>query len=75
MQSKIQKLDPKEKKTLIKYALEYPPRVRAFLGAIMSVHSRGEDIVPLKESLNPLTSYTLGINATMLPTASQWFIK
>ncbi|NEM97212.1 DUF6088 family protein [Pontibacter burrus] len=75
MQSRIQKLDPKEKKTLIKYALEYPPRVRAFLGAIMSVNSKGEDILSLKESLNPLTSYNLGIDDAILPTASQWFIE
>lgn len=75
MQNKIQRLGPKEKKRLIKYALEYPPRVRAFLGAIMSVNSKREDILPLKESLNPLTSYTLGINDNVLPTASQWCIE
>ena len=52
--NEIKKWDEKDKKLLLKYALKYPPRTRAILGAIMEVFMNNEEIKPLKESLNPL---------------------
>ena len=75
IQSKIKKLSSVEKKQLIKYALEYPPRVRAFLGAMMSTLPRYPNTVALKESLNPLTTYDIGVNTEILMNASEWFIE
>lgn len=73
----INELTDREKKNLIKYALSYPPRVRAFLGAILELIKieRKEELVILKESLNPLSTYTIGISQDVLPNAKSWFIE
>ncbi len=73
----ITELTDREKKNLIKYALNYPPRARAFLGAILeSIRiEQKEALVILKQSLNPLSSYTIGISQDVLPNAKSWFIE
>lgn len=61
--------------SLLKYALQYPPRVRALLGAVMEnigIYNTGLEL--LKDSLNPLTTIKLGIKETELPTKSNWYI-
>ena len=73
--NKLKKLSVKEKTRIIKYAFQYPPRVRAFLGALLSKSSDNQDIAALKQSLNPLTTYDLGIKKEWLLTASNWNIK
>jgi len=61
---------------LIKYALKYPPRVRALVGAILeSIHYKGESLEKLKRNLNPLTFFRLGINENELPTKNNWNIE
>ena len=60
---------------LIKYALQYPPRVRALLGAILENIFRNEfDLLTLKSSLNPSTNFKLGIKNTVLPSTQNWNI-
>ena len=71
----IKGLKQKDILQLIKYALEYPPRTRAFLGAILEKLKNGQDISQLKRSLNPLTVYDLGIDKQLLSTATKWNIK
>ncbi len=76
LSSKIKKLDEKKKKELVKYALLYPPRVRALLGAILENLNAGKcNITKLKESLNPLTKFKIGLKKTDLPTISNWNIE
>lgn len=67
---------------LARFALVEPPRVRALVGAIGEVllrHGddesvREEDVVRLRESLNPLTSYHVwGLEGALL-TATEWNI-
>lgn len=73
----IAELTDREKKDLLKYALAYPPRARAFLGALlesMEIEQK-EALVALKESLNPLSSYTVGVVQDSLPNFKNWFIK
>ena len=60
---------------LIKYALVYPPRARALVGAILEnigIKERGMD--DLKDSLNPLTKIKISVKETDLPTKTNWYI-
>ena len=60
---------------MITYALLYPPRVRALLGAVLEEIQSGLDLNPLKESLNPFTKFALGFNKSLLKTAPNWNIQ
>ncbi len=72
----INELTHQQQKDLIKYALLYPPRVRALLGAILENENKEVTLlIKLKESLNPLTTIQLGVSKTELPTKNNWYIK
>ena len=73
---KIKVFKKNDIESLIIYALEYPPRVRALLGAIIENIFRNKefDVLPLKKSLNPSTRFKLGIKNTDLPTSQNWNI-
>ncbi len=68
-------LNNEERKELIKIALAYPPRVRAFLGAFLENMDKNIDTTNLDDSLNPLSEYRLGITKEILPTVEKWNIK
>lgn len=69
-------LDKKQIETLIKYALLYPSRVRALVGAILqNIDYKSKALDRLKQSLNPLTSIKLAIKESELPTKNNWYIK
>jgi hypothetical protein len=74
IRSKIQSLSESQLNELIKYALFYPSRVRALLGAILENSNNYSKIDVLKESLNPLTKIKLGISENELPTIKNWNI-
>lgn len=75
LSSKIAKMNKKEVTRLIKYALLYPPRVRALLGAILENIGKSKDMTqPLLNSINPLTKISLGLKKTDLPTVENWNI-
>ncbi len=71
----VKKLNAVQTQELIKYALRYPPRVRALLGAILEQLNQKGGIEKLKESLNPLTYFNLGLRKTSLKTALNWNIR
>lgn len=71
----IQNLNIKQQKNLIKTALVYPPRVKALLGAIMENLNTDLDISSLKNDLNPLTKFRIGVNENELPTIKNWNIQ
>lgn len=75
LQTEILELNNKQKNELIKIALEYPPRVRAFLGALLENIDNNINVKILNESLNPLSEYKLGITKDILPTVDKWNIK
>lgn len=59
---KIEDINEKEISRLIKYALLYPPRVCALLGAILENLDKHENItLPLLNKVNPLTKIELGL--------------
>jgi hypothetical protein len=75
LSSIIKNLNEKQTGEIIRYALRYPPRVRALLGAILEQLNRKRGIQKLKESLNPLTHFKMGLNKTNLKTAVNWNIQ
>jgi len=75
----IENLSKQKLKMLVKYALLYPARVRALLGAIIENNNNTNQsdrngIKPLIESLNPLSKYKLLISKKDLPTIANWNI-
>lgn len=75
LKTTISQLTKQEIQNLIKFATFYPPRVIAFLGAIIEDMSIKVQIDKLKNNLNPLTKYSLGINSKILSTVNKWGIK
>jgi hypothetical protein len=72
----VKELNDKQTAFLLKYALVYPPRVRALLGAVLeNIGSNAENIEKLKESLNSLTTIKLDVKESELPTKSKWYIE
>lgn len=72
----VKKLNDKQIASLIKYALLYPPRVRALVGAILENNgSKLKGLENLKASINPLTTIKLGLKETDLPNKSKWYIE
>jgi hypothetical protein len=72
----LKDLDKKEIETLINYALHYPSRVRALVGAVLQViNYSGKGLDRLRQSLNPLSIIKLGIKESELPTKNNWHIK
>ncbi|MCD6117929.1 hypothetical protein J7K93_13010 [bacterium] len=72
--NKILELNNKQEKELIEIALEYPPRVRAFLGALLENIDKNINVKTLDNSLNPLSQYNLGLTKDILPTVEKWNI-
>lgn len=73
--NKINELSDDQVREMIHYALIYPPRVRALLGAILEKLNRKSGIEKLKENLNPLTTFKFGLNESFLESVSNWNIK
>lgn len=73
--NQLRKLNTKEIKQLIDCVLSYPPRVRAFLGALLEQIDFSIELKTLKKSLNPLSEYNYGIDKKILPTITNWNIK
>ena len=71
----LKKFGEKETSRLINFAMAYPPRVRAFLGALLENSNKKIDLNVLEESLNPLSEYKLGISKDILPTVEKWNIR
>lgn len=75
LSGKFKKLEETTIKKLIHYAMFYPPRVRALLGAILENINTTIDTRELKESINPLTTFQLGLKEKDLPTIKNWNIE
>ncbi|MBX2932008.1 MAG: hypothetical protein KF781_08695 [Chitinophagaceae bacterium] len=71
----VKKFSEKDKNTLVRLALKYPPATRALVGALLETTHKAELTEPLRKSLNPITVYKLsGVNK-VLPVAEKWNIK
>ncbi|MEX0997810.1 MAG: DUF6088 family protein [Flavobacteriaceae bacterium] len=70
----LEKLTEKDKTTMVRLAMKYPPATRALLGALLDQLKNELLTEPLFNSLNPITTYKLrGIDKT-LSTTAKWNI-
>lgn len=75
LKNRIETLDNTQLDTLLQIALKYPPRVRALLGALLAITDKKVNTAVLKDSLNPLTIFKLGLGTDQLPSAIAWNIR
>ncbi|MCK0115165.1 DUF6088 family protein [Gelidibacter sp. F63206] len=74
LKKEIETLSKEDKRRLTNFAKEYPPKVRALLGAVLESLSLDDLSGSLKASINYLSSYEFGISERILPTISNWNI-
>lgn len=75
LSQQIQKMPFVQQERLVTYGLQYPPRVRALLGAVLTKLKAGSTLtLPLTNSLNPLSTYQFGITDEELPGSAKWNI-
>jgi len=60
---------------LVRFGLKYPPSTRALLGAISEQVGYDKYVDIIRGSLNPSTSYTIGLSSGVLPLKANWRIK
>ena len=70
----IEKLEKKEQQSLAKLALNYPPRTKALIGAILKNVGLWEEAYKLKSTLNPISIYKINISKEILPNKDEWKI-
>ena len=70
----VSELKKKEKQKLAQLATERRPRTKALLGAVFQVLGDIEEASLLKKTLNPLSSYRVGISKSILDNKSEWKI-
>lgn len=70
----LQDLPEKDKKTLVRLALKYPPAARALLGAMLDQIKQDELTEQLYKSLNPITKFKLAGVERVLTFAQKWNI-
>jgi len=75
LKNKLLDFNQKQIRDLIGFAMKYPPRVRAFLGALLEELKIETGIEKLQESLNPLSEYSLRLSKNILQTVENWNIK
>lgn len=71
----ISELSSKEKVLLVELALNYSPATRALTGALLDEVSSANLTDELLKSLNPISSYKLGISKDILLKSTKWNIK
>ena len=71
----IKDLSQKDKSTLVRLSLKYPPVSRALLGAILEEIGNRSLTELLSKSLNPITTYNLSGAEKILSSVDKWNIK
>lgn len=71
----ISELDENRLSSLVKLAMKYPPRVRASLGAILESIGNNQYLGKLKQSLNPTSTYAIGLTESTDMNLNNWNIK
>jgi hypothetical protein len=71
----ITKLERDKQLKLINYAKAYPPRVIALIGAIFTEIGLKDEVLELKQILNPLTKFRLNLKDSVLRYKKEWEIS
>ena len=71
----IKALSGKDKATLVRLALRYPPATRALLGALLEQTGRVSITESLRKSLNPISVYKLAGVGNVISPAEKWNIR
>lgn len=71
---KIDELEEKELKKLYKISLDYPPRVRAMLGCLLSIREKTLS-EKIRKTLNVNSSYRVGSIVNYLENVDLWRLK
>ncbi len=71
----LKELTEADTKKILKLSLKYPPATRALLGALLSEVKPELDLDLIRKTLNPITTYKLGINKADLLNIEDWNIK
>jgi hypothetical protein len=72
---RIKSLSEEERRQLVKLSLNYNAGTRALLGAILEKYVPTVEVNKLADSLNPLSTYEIGVSETILPNKQSWNIK
>jgi hypothetical protein len=70
----LQSLTDKDKTSMVRLALKYPPATKALVGAIFEQLQQGSLAAPLLKSLNPITKYKLTGATKALSNTEKWNI-
>ena len=70
----LKKLSVKEKNTIVRLALKYPPATKALLGALLDELKKESVTESLSKTMNPITKYKLKGASAVLSTAKKWNI-
>lgn len=71
----ISELSSRERVLLVKLALNYSPATRALTGALLDEVGFADLTEELLKSLNPISSYKLGLSQDILLNPTKWNIK
>ena len=71
----ITMLEKEKQLRLINYTKSYPPRVIAIIGAIFTEIGLKDEVIQLKQMLNPLTKFRLNLNDNVLIYKKEWEIS
>jgi hypothetical protein len=74
LEQKIDSLGELGRQQLAAISLKYPPRTRALLGSFLDRYIAPDLSMSLKNSLNPLSTYRLGISEVEWPGVTKWNI-
>ncbi|OQX72104.1 MAG: hypothetical protein B6D61_15200 [Bacteroidetes bacterium 4484_249] len=70
----LKKLSEKDKRTIVRLALKYPPSTKALLGALLDQLNEVSITESLYKTLNPITKYKLSGVEKILISANKWNI-
>lgn len=70
----LENLSDKDKSTLVRLALKYPPVTKAILGALVDELQENTLTEQLRKTLNPITKYKLAGVGKVLSTTEKWNI-
>ena len=70
----LKELSEKEKVTIVRLALKYPPATKSLLGALLDELQQMSVTAQLYKTLNPITKYKLAGAGNVLSTTEKWSI-